>query len=91
MAKDNEAQFTISGKISLAIVGTVITFLLTTGKMMSDYYAMEKRLNSLETTVEKTCLSINHIDILNTRIETNLTHIKESLQEHTRTEAKGSK
>lgn len=92
MAKqeDNTANFTISGKISLAIVIVTISFLISIGTMTANYLALEKRTAALEQQQEKTCTSINHIEILNTRIETNLTHIKESLSEHMRSE-RGSK
>lgn len=88
MAKqeDNTANFTISGKISFAIIIVAISFLISIGTMTANYYALEKRASVLEAQQEKTCASINHIEILNTRIETNLTHIKESLSEHMRNE-----
>lgn len=91
MGADNTAEFKITGKISLLIVGIIISAILSLGTLTANYWALEKRINVLENQQEKTCLSINHIEILNTRIETNLSHIKESLQEHMRNNVQGNK
>jgi len=89
MAKENTADFKVSGKISLAIVGVALSSLLGMGSMIANYYALEKRVSVLEAQVDKTCGSINKIEVINGKIETNLEFIKGSLQEHTRNEKGG--
>jgi len=79
MAEVNEADFKISGKISLYIIGAFITFVLGIGGLTANYCALEKRVSVLEAQMEKTCGSINHIEVINGKIETNLQHIKETL------------
>lgn len=83
MAEDeNTAKFTISGKISFAIIVAAITFILSIGGMFANNLALEKRIVALEQREEKTCTMINDLLIVNARIGENLNYIKDTLKEH---------
>lgn len=80
--EENTAKFTISGKISFAIIVVLISFILSVGGMFANNLALEKRIVSLEQREEKTCNTINDLLIVNAKIGENLNYIKETLKEH---------
>ena len=80
--EENTAKFTISGKISFAIIVVLISFILSVGGMFANNLALEKRIVTLEQREEKTCTMINELFIINARIGENLIYIKDTLKEH---------
>jgi hypothetical protein len=91
MGAPNEATFKITGTISLAIIGTVLFFILSIGTLAGNYFSMEKRVTTLELREEKACTTMNQILVINGKIEQNLQNIKENLAFHMLNDKKGAK
>jgi hypothetical protein len=80
--KENQADFTVKGNISLYIIIGLISALISFGTIIANTMSLEKRITQIESREEISCGKVNDILIINGRIEQQLIHIKESLKDH---------